>query len=140
MHKHTTKVIKKVKPKYFVLENVKELELFNHTFSKHSNEMIAKIQNTPQSKSVMKKYSDAHFRLDYDKPSRTVKKNHDGVHVHPKLNIVLMPRELSRLQSFADDFEFLSSKSNAPKQIRNATPPLMSFEIAKTVKKVLKSQ
>ncbi|QIW62481.1 DNA cytosine methyltransferase [Mycoplasmopsis gallinacea] len=122
------------------LENVKELELFNHIFSKHSNEMIAKIQNTPQGKSVMKKYSDAYFRLDYDKPSRTVKENHGGVHVHPKLNRVLTPRELARLQSFPDDFEFLSSKSNVLKQIGNAVPPLMSFEIAKIVKRILKNE
>lgn len=85
LYKYTIKVIQKVKLKYFVLENVKESELFNHIFSKHSNEMIAKIQNTPQGKSMMKKYSNAYFRLDYDKPSRTVKENHGRVHVHPKI-------------------------------------------------------
>ncbi|UWV92876.1 DNA cytosine methyltransferase [Mycoplasmopsis cynos] len=54
-----------------------------------------------------------------------------GVHVHPKLNRVMTPRELARLQSFPDDFIFTSTKSNILKQIGNAVPPKLSSEIAK---------
>ena len=54
----------------------------------------------------------------------------------------LTPREAARLQTFPDDFFFegvsvKQSRTAAFKQIGNAVPPLMSYEIAKTIKKVL---
>ncbi|WP_426461347.1 DNA cytosine methyltransferase [Mycoplasma hafezii] len=118
------------------LEDKPENYLPNHIFTKHTSEMIEKLKNTPCGKSPMKNYSDAFRRLYYDRPSYTVKENHGGVHVHPKLNRVLTPRELARLQSFPDDFVFCSTKSNILKQIGNAVPPLLSKRIAKMVKKV----
>ncbi|QBF34808.1 DNA cytosine methyltransferase [Mycoplasmopsis phocirhinis] len=118
------------------LENIAENEKINHIFTKHSEQMIEKIKNTPQGRSVMKAYSDAFRRQFYDKPSTTVKENHGGVHIHPKLNRVMTPRELARLQSFPDDFIFLSSKSNILKQIGNAVPPKLSEEIAKIILEV----
>ncbi|WAM04722.1 DNA cytosine methyltransferase [Mycoplasmopsis cynos] len=92
--------------------------------------MVEKIKNTPEGKSVMKGYSDAFRQRYYD---NTVKENHGGVHVHPKLNRVMTPRELARLQSFPDDFIFTSTKSNILKQIGNAVPPKLSSEIAKII-------
>ena len=56
--------------------------------------------------------------------------------MHPKLNRVLTPRELARLQTFPDDFIFKSSKSNVLKQIGNAVPVKLANEIAKIVKEV----
>jgi DNA (cytosine-5)-methyltransferase 1 len=85
---------------------------------------------------VLKKFSDAFKRCHWDKPSPTVKENHGGVHIHPELNRVMTPRELARLQTFPDDFIFLSTKSNVLKQIGNAVPPKLAYEIAKQVKLV----
>lgn len=39
-------------------------------------------------------------------------------------------REAARLQSFPDDFKFVGSKLSINKQIGNAVPPLLSFQIA----------
>lgn len=102
--------------------------------------MIKKIKNTQPGKSAMKNFSDAFRRLHYDKPSYTVKENHGGVHIHPKLNRVLTPRELARLQSFPDSFIFKSNKNNILKQIGNAVPPKLAYEIAKIVKKEMDNE
>ncbi|MGZ9755964.1 DNA cytosine methyltransferase [Mycoplasma sp. 246B] len=118
------------------LENVSEDVKWNHIFSKHSPKMFEKIKNTQPGKSPMKNYSDAFKRQFYDRPATTVKENHGGVHLHPKLHWVMTPRELARLQSFPDDFIFTSSKSNILKQIGNAVPPKLSEEIAKIINKV----
>ncbi len=56
--------------------------------------------------------------------------------VHPVLPRVLTPRELANLQSFPEDFIFLGTKSNVLKQIGNAVPVKLSYEIAKIVNKV----
>lgn len=127
---------KNVKDAIYDLRHQLEDANFNHIFTKHSPEFVEKIKNTIPGESVTKKFSDAFRRLEYHKPSYTVKENHGGVHVHPEFNRVLTPRELARLQSFPDDFVFLGTKSNILKQIGNAVPPLFSKEIAKVINKV----
>ncbi|MDP4040788.1 DNA cytosine methyltransferase [Mycoplasma mycoides] len=112
----------------------------NHIFSKHSNEMKQRLSNLKEGESLSKKFSDAFKRISYDKPSPTVKENHGGVHVHPVLPRVLTPRELANLQSFPEDFIFLGTKSNVLKQIGNAVPVKLSFEIAKIVKEIFFSE
>lgn len=118
------------------LKNRDEDKNFNHIFTNHTQQMLKKIENTPQGKSVMNGYSDAFRRQYYDKPSTTVKENHGGVHIHPELNRVMTPRELARLQSFPDEFIFSSTKSNILKQIGNAVPPKLSEEIVKIILEV----
>ena len=83
------------------LENTPESKEINHIFTNHSESFTQKIKNTKINESVIKSYSDAFFRLDPTKPSRTVKENHGGVFVHYKHDRVMTPRELARLQSFA---------------------------------------
>ncbi|WP_237023542.1 DNA cytosine methyltransferase [Mycoplasma miroungirhinis] len=119
------------------LENHQEDKKFNHIFTKHTDKMIEKIKNTPEGKTVMNGYSDAFRKQYYHKPSTTVKENHGGVHVHPKLNWVMTARELVRLQTFPDDFIFHSTKSNILKQIGNAVPPKLSEEIVKIILEVV---
>lgn len=134
--KNTKLPIKTVKDAIYDLENKEESYELSHIFSKHKPEMIEKIKNTKPGESAMKGYSDAFKRQWYNKPSSTVKENHGGVHIHPVLNRVMTPRELARLQSFPDDFIFTSSKSNILKQIGNAVPPKLSFEIVKVIEEV----
>nr|WP_199156682.1 DNA (cytosine-5-)-methyltransferase [Pedobacter sp. ASV2] len=65
-------------------------------------------------------------------------------YIHPDItqNRSISVREAARLQSFSDDFYFEGVKESANrtaafKQIGNAVPPLMSYEIATMLKEVL---
>lgn len=99
-----------------------ENKQINHIFTKHSEKMIEDIKNLPEGKSLYGNYSDAWKKSPWDKPSCTVKENHGGVNIHPKLPRVLTPRELAALQSFPDDFIFKGSKKWQLVQIGNAVP------------------
>ena len=114
-----------------------ENKKINHIFTKHTPEMIKKISEVPEGKSLYGNYSDAWKKSPWDKPSCTVKENHGGVNLHPKLNRVLTPRELAALQSFPDDFIFKGNKKWQLVQIGNAVPPLLGKAIGLAVKKAL---
>lgn len=73
----------------------------------------------------------------WNKPSCTIKENHGGVNLHPKLPRVLTPRELAALQSFPDDFIFKGSKKWQLVQIGNAVPPLLAKAVGLSVVKML---
>ncbi len=53
--------------------------------------------------------------------------------IHPIQARTFTPREAARIQSFPDDFVFEGPISRKFKQIGNAVPPLMSYNIAKTI-------
>ncbi len=114
----------------------KELQ---HVFMKHKKEFAERIGNTTPGKSVFPSYSDGWYKLLPDRPSRTVKENHGGVHCNPWRPRTLSPRELARLQSFEDAFMFDGRKSEVLVQIGNAVPPLLAKAIAKGLLKILYS-
>ena len=117
--------------------DIPENKSINHIFSKHTEEMKQKIMDVPEGMSLYGNYSDAWKKSPWDKPSCTVKENHGGVNLHPKLPRVLTPRELAALQSFPDDFIFMGSKKWQLVQIGNAVPPLLGRAIGVAVKKAL---
>ena len=90
-----------------------------------------------EGQSLYGNYSDAWKKSPWDKPSCTVKENHGGVNIHPKLPRVLTPRELAALQSFPDDFIFQGSKKWQLVQIGNAVPALLGKAIGVAVMKGL---
>lgn len=77
-------------------------------------------------------------RLRADKPSYTINtyfnRPGNGCHLHYDYNggqhRVLSEREAARLQSFPDSFIFYGSHTAINKQIGNAVPPLLAFQIA----------
>jgi DNA (cytosine-5)-methyltransferase 1 len=73
-------------------------------------------------------------RLRADMPSYTINtyfnRPGNGCHIHPFQNRVLSQREAARLQSFPDWFRFVGPQGIVNKQIGNAVPPLLAYQIA----------
>lgn len=107
---------------------------FNHVPTIHREDMARRIMETPEGKSLYKGYSDAWKKCPWDAPSCTIKENHGGVNLHPKLPRVLTAREMARLQSFPDDFIFEGKKNKQLVQIGNAVPPLLGKAIGLAVR------
>lgn len=112
-----------------------EDESFNHVFTKHRADMIERMRKVPEGKSLYEGYSDAWKKCPWNEPSCTIKENHGGTNIHPKLPRVLTAREMARLQSFPDDFIFKGNKSKQLIQIGNAVPPLLGKAIGLAVVK-----
>lgn len=109
-------------------------EAFNHVPTKHRPDMVERMKNLKEGESLYKGYSDAWKKCPWDEASCTIKENHGGVNVHPKLPRVLTAREMARLQSFPDDFIFMGTKNKQLVQIGNAVPPLLGKAIGLAVR------
>lgn len=77
--------------------------------------------------------------LRWDKPSNTIPAHlyKDGLrHIHPdsKQSRSITVREAARLQTFPDDFEFISQTNQDYKMIGNAVPPKFSKKLALAIK------
>ncbi len=107
---------------------------FNHVPTVHREDMAKRIMETPEGQSLYKGYSDAWKKCPWDAPSCTIKENHGGVNLHPKLPRVLTAREMARLQSFPDNFIFEGKKNKQLIQIGNAVPPLLGKAIGLAVR------
>ena len=107
---------------------------FNHVPTKHREDMAQKIAECPEGKSLYKGYSDAWKKCPWNEASCTIKENHGGVNLHPKLPRVLTAREMARLQSFPDDFIFEGTKNKQLVQIGNAVPCLLGKAIGLAVR------
>lgn len=108
---------------------------FNHVPTKHRPDMQQRMLECPEGKSLYKGYSDAWKKCPWNEASCTIKENHGGVNVHPKLPRVLTAREMARLQSFPDDFIFEGAKNKQLVQIGNAVPCLLGKAIGLAIRK-----
>lgn len=74
-------------------------------------------------------------RLRPEMPSYTVStyfnRPGNGCHIHYNQDRVLSQREAARLQSFPDSFAFSGPQGVVNKQIGNAVPPLLAYQIAR---------
>ncbi len=116
------------------LMNHPEDEAFNHVPTRHSEAMQQRIMECPEGKSLYRGYSDAWKKCPWNEASCTIKENHGGVNIHPKLPRVLTAREMARLQSFPDDFIFEGKKNKQLVQIGNAVPCLLGKAIGLAVR------
>jgi len=77
-------------------------------------------------------------RIDYSKPSYTIttyfNRPGNGTYVHPIHQRVLSVREAARLQSFPDDYIFYGNKSDMLKQVGNAVPVLLAYNLGKAIR------
>ncbi|MDH2997614.1 DNA cytosine methyltransferase [Pasteurellaceae bacterium LFhippo2] len=124
------------------------LKLFNHQATNHSDLALNKLALIPpegDKKSLPKelwgnqKFDTTWGRLKWKKVSPTIDTRFDtpsnGCNSHPVLNRAITPREAARLQSFPDNFIFYGKKTDICKQIGNAVPPRLAYQIALAVKK-----
>ena len=75
-------------------------------------------------------------RLEEDKPSHTLVAHLSKdtySHIHPEEPRGISVREAARIQSFPDDFYFDCSMGDAFKQIGNAVPPLLAYNVARKI-------
>ena len=110
---------------------------FNHVPTKHKPEMQQRMLACPEGQSLYEGYGDAWKKCPWDEASCTIKENHGGVNIHPKLPRVLTAREMARLQSFPDDFIFEGPKNKQLVQIGNAVPCLLAKAIGLAVRQSL---
>lgn len=79
-------------------------------------------------------------RIDYNKPSYTIttyfNRPGNGTYVHPVHERVISVREAARFQCFPDSYFFFGNKSDLLKQIGNAVPVILAYNIASKIKKV----
>ena len=108
---------------------------FNHVKTKHSLGMVNRISSVPEGGSLYLNYLDSWRKSPWNEPSCTIKENHGGVNLHPRIARALTPREMARLQTFPDDFIFEGKKSKQLIQIGNAVPPLMAKAIGLAIQK-----
>jgi DNA (cytosine-5)-methyltransferase 1 len=54
-------------------------------------------------------------------------------HLHPIYPRTLSVRESARLQTFPDDFIFCGSSARQFTQVGNAVPPLLAFQLARSI-------
>lgn len=107
---------------------------FNHVPTRHRPDMAERMLALEEGKSLYKGYSDAWKKCPWNEASCTIKENHGGVNIHPRLPRVLTAREMARLQSFPDDFIFMGPKNKQLVQIGNAVPPLLGKAIGLAVR------
>ena len=73
-----------------------------------------------------------------DKPGPTMRAEHHGnIEFHYKLPRRLSAREAARIQSFPDDFVFVSSTTDAYRQVGNAVAPVFGWHLAKMLENML---
>ncbi len=105
--------------------------LNGHVWFNTSPEILSKIKCLPQGGRLSKTFNFCRCRLYAYGQSKTIVTS--PIYIHPFYHRFLTPRELARLQSFPDSFEFCGPKNDMVKQIGNAVPPLMAEAIAKQI-------
>lgn len=83
---------------------------------------------------VLNSHPDAYGRMAWDRPAPTIKRecSHvgNGRYAHPDKDRLLTVREMAFLQGFPADYRFVGGMKNRYRQIGDAVPPLVAYQIA----------
>lgn len=136
--------------------------IHNHEAAKHSDRIIKRFSLINQGEDLLKlrkKLSEDEWekyktkktrckRIDENKPAPTILTLPDDL-IHYNQDRIMSVRELARLQSFDDSFEFLGGrttggnrrKKDLPQytQVGNAVPPLLAKAVALEIRKALEN-
>jgi DNA (cytosine-5)-methyltransferase 1 len=123
-------------PSRWALESVEGIA--NHRIREHGDRVRRRYERTPQGSRDRTDHTD---RMHPDRPSGTVLVGSSAgggrPHIHPYEPRVITVREGARLQSFPDWYEFAGSITNQYRQIGNAVPPLLAYEVGVAVRQAL---
>ncbi len=76
-------------------------------------------------------------RIDYNKPSYTIttyfNRPGNGTYIHPIHERVISVREAARFQTFRDDYYFFGNKTQLLKQVGNAVPTVLAYQIGRSI-------
>lgn len=156
IEKNNRQVIFDIITKYQKLYNN---EILNHTTFKLSDLDIEMIKTIPQggnwkdiSKQTMQKSkrllrinetggrTTLYGRIDYNKPSYTIttyfNRPGNGTYVHPSHERVISVREACRFQSLPDNYYITGNKTQMLKQIGNAVPSILAYQIGIRIKNI----
>lgn len=96
------------------------------------------VENHYWSKSKKFPGTQGNSAVSHDKIAPTMRAEHHGnIEFHWNEKRRLSAREAARIQTFPDNFVFLPSTSSAYKQIGNAVPPVLGWNLAKSVERFL---
>lgn len=119
--------------------------LYNHVATNHKDfvkETIALVpeggnyKDLPVGIGESRKFHMAWTRLDGNSPARTVDTGHRNL-FHYELNRVPTVRESARIQSFPDDFVFTGTRTKQDRQVGNAVPPLLGYQLGLAMKECI---
>ncbi|MDY3847898.1 MAG: DNA cytosine methyltransferase [Prevotella sp.] len=113
----------------------------SHLITASKPETLARMKEMKEGEAFYKTRRDSCRKLFWERPAPTVKDNHGNWAVHPVDNRYVTPREMARLQSFPDSFDFSHvAKKYQLRQIGNAVPPLMAQHIAMAVRRMIEGK
>ena len=126
-------------PSKFALEDVDGVA--NHLIRIHGERVTERYRNIKPGERDKVDHTD---RINPEVPSGTVLVGSSAgggrPHIHPYEPRVITVREAARLQSFPDWYEFCGSTTEQYRQVGNAVPVLMAYEILKRVRGILELQ
>lgn len=125
-----------VTPSAWALESVAGLP--NHLVRPHGDRVRGRYALIPQGGRDKIDHTD---RIHPARPSGTVLVGSGGgggrPHIHPHEPRVITVREAARLQSFPDWYKFYGTGTAQYRQVGNAVPPLLAYEVGKCIARSL---
>ena len=89
---------------------------------------------------IERTHSGIYRRLDPEQPSVVISNYRKNMLIHPEQHRGLSVREAARLQSFPDHFVFKGSVNSIQQQIGNAVPPLLAYELFRSIMQSVKNE